>query len=114
MKRTVAERIPNNDDNWRVPGLWEHTAARHREEVARGDARLLGDEDNQIIIAYGTAAGAQRALDAMSRGEPQEIQVPSRHLFPESREIPWLADRSVIRVFVYPDDRVEPAAWRDY
>jgi hypothetical protein len=98
-----------------VAGLWEHERSRLLREIDRGDPRVHPEytpkwTDTQRKRANDAAAERpRRELAAMDADGWAVVGAPSLRGFPEAAAVPWLADRSVQRVRVYADDRVEPA-----
>ena len=96
-----------------IPGLWDHVLQRHLDEVERGDARAMFEDDPARRAAMNaspnsTRSVAKRIVAAMMSGRPQEIGIPASRIFSEINEIPWIVDRRVSRIRVWPDDRIEP------
>jgi hypothetical protein len=115
----MARRI-GSGDTWKVAGLYEAERQRVSRDAAVDPRALFVTDDpaerEALSATSPNVIAARRKLAAMDRGEPVECLRPSLRPFPSARTVPWLADlmpgvSRVIRVTVWPDDTVRPAAY---
>jgi hypothetical protein len=111
-----------DDNGCQVPGFWASLRQRHLDEIERGDSRLspsltpdLTDAERAELNAR-PGSSVSQARSALARMDEQgwvEASPPSYREFGATVDaIPWLSDRSVNRIIVYRDDRVEPYVYR--
>jgi hypothetical protein len=111
-----------DDNGGRVPGLWAGLRQRHLDEIERGDPRLNPSFTPNLTAAERAELNARpgssvsQARWALARMDEQgwvAASPPSRREFGATVDaISWLTDRSVNRIIVYRDDRVEPYVYR--
>jgi hypothetical protein len=108
-------RKSGTGDQHRIAGLYQYEYDKARELASKPDPRALFMTDDlaeqfRISELSPTWQGAQRRPAEFDAGEPIEVRRPSRRQFPDSVQIPWLADlwSGVRAVLVFPDDTVYP------
>jgi hypothetical protein len=108
--------------DYTVPGLWRRTLDELTREAQSPNPRALLDLEGEERVAALAELPRNsidvRRLEQMKRGEPIEVDKPTRREFGEVvATIPWLADvgisrtHRVVGVLVSPDDSVIPV-WK--
>ncbi len=102
-----------------IPGIWEAQRTGLLDDIKRGDPRIACDfapslteaERQAVDASPGSGPSmARRHLVALGKDGWTVTGAPSASEFPAVASIPWLADRSVRLVRVFPDDSIEPVA----